>query len=319
MKSLIVTFFLFTIYFLLTNCSENSTKPPPPIIEQRDTITISIEQTTHRSISLYLNHKLQLPKDQYVLNRIEGSDTSTFLLLSPDFSDTVIIDDNTGVGLTIDTEYSYFAYRLDSLNQPKDTSNVVTARTLPPTSHDFTWTEYIIGDGGELRDVWGMDENNVFATGYININDTIYGNVHWDGTKWTPIGGAGGNVIFGFTNDDIWELGNDVSYFDGNSWQSKAGKWIDGKFIVLDEVLASNGPYYAVWGTSSDNMYFGSGQGTTLCTGTGRKAAWKMFWKKTWYSEIYMDFQKKPYTPLHPTHLSTSEHYTFLMATPGQK
>ena len=80
--------------------------------------------------------------------------------------DTTIIDDDNGIGLLLDTTYTYFAVRVDSLGQLKDTSNIVTQKTLAPTSHNYTWQEFTIGDAGfsnALYDVWGTDENNVWA------------------------------------------------------------------------------------------------------------------------------------------------------------
>ena len=71
-----------------------------------------------------------------------------------------------------------YAVRVDSLGQLKDTSNIVTQKTLAPTSHNYTWQEFTIGDAGfsnALYDVWGTDENNVWAVGGVTINDTVYG------------------------------------------------------------------------------------------------------------------------------------------------
>ncbi|MCB0282156.1 MAG: hypothetical protein KDF60_06225 [Calditrichaeota bacterium] len=122
LKKYFLILFLLSFILCLSNCSDPATKPPPPTVEQqRDTITVSLEQTTHRSISVRLSKKLQVKSD-YVLNRIDQNDTTTISLLSSTFSDTVFIDDNDGAGLTIDSEYRYFAYRLDSLNMFKDTT-----------------------------------------------------------------------------------------------------------------------------------------------------------------------------------------------------
>jgi hypothetical protein len=164
--------------------------------------------------------------------------------------DTTIIDDADGEGLQLETSYVYYAVRIDSANAEKDSSAFITAQTLGATSHDYTWEEITIGDDGysnALYDVWGTDENNVYAVGGFNINGTNYGVYHWDGNTWTPIADAGGYAIFVFSENDIWVAGGEVFHFDGNRWS-----------MITDNVIRNNIEYRAVWGTSSENMYFGN-------------------------------------------------------------
>ena len=99
MKNLII-FSILNFSFLIFNCSESPTKPPPTVVETRDTITVSIEQVTHRSISVGVNHRVTLKRSSYVVNRISGLDTFAFVPFALLQSDTVIIDDNGGAGLT---------------------------------------------------------------------------------------------------------------------------------------------------------------------------------------------------------------------------
>jgi len=203
--------------FLILNCSDEPTQPPPTIMEIRDTIAVAIDQVTHRSISLRLSKTIN-EKSSYALNRSSGLDTFTFVPFALSQRDTVFIDDNHGEGLTIDNEYSYFAYRIDSTGSPKDTGNAITTRTLAVTSHDFTWTEYTLGSG-ELRDVWGTDENNVYAVGSVKFGDSTFGVIKWDGNEWKPelfIGGK--QTIYGFSEKDIWIGGGSVKHFDGQKW-----------------------------------------------------------------------------------------------------
>ena len=120
--------------------------------------------------------------------RTLNSITTTVAEFSILVKDTTIIDDNNGTGLLLDTTYTYFAVRVDSVGQLKDTSNIVTQKTLAPTSHNYTWQEFTIGDWqSALYDVWGTDENNVWAVGSVTINDTVYGVLKWNGIEWLPV------------------------------------------------------------------------------------------------------------------------------------
>ena len=58
----------------------------------------------------------------------------------------------------------------------------VTQKTLAPTSHNYTWQEsQLVTWQSALYDVWGTDENNVWAVGTVMINDTAYGVLKWNG------------------------------------------------------------------------------------------------------------------------------------------
>jgi hypothetical protein len=170
-------------------------------------------------------------------------------------TDTTIIDDDNGAGLLLDTTYSYYAVIIDSTGNVKDTSNTVTARTLAPTTHNYTWTEYTIGEWqSALYDVWGTDENNVYAVGTVALNNTYYGVIRWDGNNWLPEKEIGGlSAVYGFTGNDIWVAGTLVFHFDGNNWTE-----------VNDPVLNDNIPYTSIWGTSSSNLYFGNQWGKII-------------------------------------------------------
>ncbi len=203
-----------------------------------------------------------MKSDRYILNRISKLDTFSFLPFRFSLPDTLIIDDKNGQGLALDSEYSYFAYRIDSAGIAKDTSATISAKTLAATSHDFTWTEYTLGSG-ELYDVWGTDENNVYAVGAVKFGDSTFGVIKWDGVEWKPELFRGGqSAVFGFTENDIWVAGNGgVFHFDGSNWQ-----WIDhysqnSQSFPLDQVLYDNTPYRAIWGTSSENLYFAGREG----------------------------------------------------------
>ncbi len=258
-KILLLTFafLIFTFAFSLVSC--NTTEPhvdktPPETV--KDTITIQVTQTTHRSITLKVKSTFNKPaKSIELYRRRENKDTlvesyTAFTL------EKEIIDDDSGKGLIIDTEYKYFAVRVDTANKQIDTSEIISAKTLPPTSHDYTWQEFTIGDEGNsnvLYDVWGTDENNVYAVGNITINDTTYSVIHWDGHTWQPSRKSGIlSAVYGFSKEDIWAVGTSVNHYDGTIWHR-----IDNDDVVLHD----NKEYTCIWGTSSKNLYLGNAWG----------------------------------------------------------
>jgi len=254
MKRLLSSFvFYLFVSISLLSCTQDEvliTPPPPPVV--KDTITVSIESFTHRSVTLRIQSTVHSSQSSIKVLRSFNS-TETIIAEFPlEVADTTITDDDNGVGLLLDTTYTYFAVRVDSLGEWKDTSNTVIQKTLAPTSHDYTWQEYNFGDAGypnKLLDVWGTDENNVWACGGVKINDTVYGIIKWDGTEWKPISQAGGVAIFGFSEEDIWTVGGSIFHFDGVDWKD---------LTYTDTVFSENQSYTSLWGTSSSDMYFGN-------------------------------------------------------------
>ncbi len=261
MKQILIALTLLYFSLALLSCKkDNPVIPPiePPVL--KDTVTVSVEGVTHRSVELRVQSTVN--NDQLTIEIYRTLSSKDTLLSSYPITrtDTTIIDDDNGEGLLLDTEYKYYAVTRDSTGEIKDTSNTVSARTLAPTSHDYTWRETTIGDfGSVLYDVWGTDENNVYAVGIININGDSYGVIHFDGAEWYPIEDTvGGTAIFGFKDDDIWVAGGGVYYFNGNNWRRIDAKSINNQLIPLDTVLFYNAPYTSLWGTSSNDMYLGS-------------------------------------------------------------
>ena len=254
-------FFICAFLLLVASLSCDSTEPPaivPPPDIIKDTITVSIESFTHRSVTLrVLSTVHSLQSSIKVLRSFNN--TETIIAEYPlEVIDTTITDDDNGIGLMLDTTYTYFAIRVDSLGEEKDTSNIVTQKTLAPTSHNYTWQEYTFGDAGypnTLYDVWGTDENNVWVVGGMEINGIFYGGLHWDGIQWNPDSTVGGSVIFGFSSNDIWVAGGGIFYYDGAKWNG---------IEDTDEILHDNVPYTSLWGTSSSDMYFGNAWGKII-------------------------------------------------------
>ena len=150
--------------------------PVEPPVALKDTLTLSVEQVTHRSIVVDVKTTANNPNSTVELYRQLDSTRTLVAEFPITIKDTIVTDDNSGNDLQLNTEYKYYAVRIDSAGGKKDTSNIITAKTLAATSFNYTWQEFSIGDPGSvLYDVWGTDENNVYACGRITFNDTVYG------------------------------------------------------------------------------------------------------------------------------------------------
>jgi hypothetical protein len=221
--------------------------PPPPPPVYKDTITVAVEDITHRSITVNIKTTSNNPKSTIKFFRIFNSTETQVSEYNITVNDTSIIDD----GLQINTTYSYYAVRIDTTGIRKDSSNLVEANTLDTTNQNYIWQEFIIGEmGSQLIDIWGTDENNVYACGSVTINDTVYGILKWNGSEWLPEKKVGGfSTIFGFSNSDIWAVGGAVWHYDGTEWE---------EYTFRDPVITNNISYSSIWGTSSNNLYFGN-------------------------------------------------------------
>ncbi|GJQ43374.1 MAG: hypothetical protein HND39_08685 [Ignavibacteriota bacterium] len=254
-SALSIIFILLVIY----NCKDEPpvVPPPPPPAGVSDTITLSVEQVTHRSIIINIKTTTNNPNSFLKLYRQYNNTDTLAAEYAITIADTSIIDDNNGNDLQLNTSYTYYAVRIDTTGERKDSSSFITAATLAATNFNYTWQEFALGDPGSvLFDVWGTDENNVYGCGVIIMGDTVYGVMHWNGAEWKPVKRNGGlEAIFGFTNNDIWTVGGSIFHFDGLEWK---------EIMFYDQILVDNLPYYSVWGTNSNNVYFGSGRGKII-------------------------------------------------------
>jgi hypothetical protein len=273
METYMKTLFNFPLFVLTATLfiSCNTTEPPiitplPPVV--KDTLTVSVESFTHRSITLKIQSTANSPQSAIRVFRSFNSNTTAIAEYPIQTTDTTIIDDNNGTGLLLDTTYTYYAVRVDSLGQLKDTSNIVIQKTLAPTSHNYTWQEFTIGDAGfnnSLYDVWGTDEYNVWAVGTVMISDTAYGVLKWNGVEWKGVKKIGGvSAIYGFSNNEVWAVGGAVEKWDGVKWNRIDVSIINGHVTIKDSILFYNNPYTSIWGTSSSNLYLGNAWGKII-------------------------------------------------------
>ncbi|QQS36339.1 MAG: hypothetical protein IPM56_19215 [Ignavibacteriales bacterium] len=256
-----VFFILFLLLIFISNsCKEDPPvippPPPPPVL--KDTLTVAVIDVTHRSASLNVQCTMNNVHSLVRLYRLFNSNETLVSEFPITVHDTTIIDDNNGTGLLLNTNYFYYAVRIDTLGERKDSSNLVEAVTPDTTSHNYTWQEIIIGDAGysnALYDVWGTDENNVWAVGGLMIGGKFYGALHWNGIEWIPDSTVAGYAIYGFSPEDIWVVGGSVFHFNGTIWEDYTNR---------DRVLHDNQNYTSVWGTSSSNLYLGNEWGKII-------------------------------------------------------
>jgi len=255
--------------FVLLNfgCKKSPTEPPsPPTQEIRDTLTLTLKTYSHRSVTLAL-HTTAYYKTSFikVIRALNGTET-VLANYSNSISDTLIFDDDGGTGLYQDTSYTYYALRIDTLGIAKDTSNTLTFKTLGLTTHEYDWSTTTTGIWQSvLVDVWGTDENNIYAVGGVRLNNTTYGIMKWSNNEWVPEQVGGGMyAITGFSDNDIWVVGEAVQHYDGNQWKRIDATSSGNQEIPLNQVFYDNKPYSSIWGNSSTDVYFGSQRGTIV-------------------------------------------------------
>jgi len=160
-----------------------------------------------------------------------------------------------------------FIVLLFSLACKRDFSPFLKTDLPDKTSHEFTWaTDTIIADAYqiELYDLWGTDENNIWAVGHSDL--IRYRIWHYDGSAWENVYVQSvGHVptyseIFGFSENDFWIVGYGVKSDD-----SPAVGYIlhyDGSWNRMDNL---DMPIIeSVWGSSSKDMYFGCFKGEII-------------------------------------------------------
>ncbi len=269
MKQKFFLLITLTAVLLMVGCNKSSPPTEPPLDEViKDTVNIAVDDITHRSISVNVQCTMNNVQWKVSLYRTLNGIDKLVAFFPVTVKDTNIIDDNNGNGLLLDTEYKYYATLTDTADELQEKTELITAKTLAPTSHNYTWQEITIGDANYpsnvLYDVWGTDENNVWAVGGVSINNTFYGVFYWNGSEWIPDSTAGGYAIYGFSNNDIWTVGGGVFHYNGSKW-SRVDANDTGQYVVpIDKILHDNIPYTSIWGTSSNNLYLGSERGKII-------------------------------------------------------
>jgi len=169
--------------------------------------------------------------------------------------DTLIMDN----GLNPATTYNFKAYWMDGLVR-KDSSDLVTVTTGDTTSHNFIWEIDTLGSSGSyLNDVAIINENDIWVVGNIETDSMQYNAAHWDGSEWELIDIYSNTLdlysIQYFNENDIWvtDICSPI-HWDGNEWTL-----YHLQNMGLD-ACAGN----AIWGTSSNDMYFVGDNGSIV-------------------------------------------------------
>ena len=161
--------------------------------------------------------------------------------------------------------YSFFveAYSID--NKLKDTSKTIMVKTLSPTSHSITWQiDTLDNTGNFLSDVWGLNENNIWAVGRIWVLEGQTGVIFWNGIKWNYHSSPGAYLesIYGFNNNQLVVAGlygtnGFVAIWDGDRWKETN---FFNYFPNGDTVWALR----SIWGNSPNDVWAVGDKGTII-------------------------------------------------------
>ena len=249
-------FILTTTLFISCNTTEPPIiTPPPPDLRK---ITLTFEDASCTEVWLKIKaDSLTLPAELTLKQYIPTGDSLSQIFVLNTQDSVIYID-----SLLPNQTYKYQAV-LNTDTTIK--SEKVTAQTLEPTSHNFTWQTWEFGQHSSsvLYDVAIIDENNIWAVGEIYMNDSLgnpdynaYNAVHWDGTKWelkriytysacNAVDYAPLKAICAFSDTEIvLTSGGSIGWFDGVTNRTDCS---------INPLLT--GAINKIWGTSSNDLY----------------------------------------------------------------
>jgi len=255
--------FMFTTLLLAAFLSCNSVEPPPDD-SAANTITLTAEWTDLYRINVKWNRAKAdtLEPFTYRLTQTDeqgNKTTKEFIITGADTNYTAGEVDSLPMG----TRYWFNVEGYNSEGKLKDTSRTLSAKTLSPTSHDIVWQIDTLGNGF-LYDVWGVDENNVWAVGAANVQGGSSGIIKWDGNNWNVFPSFAGikQGIFGFDENNIFVVGDYtnrgvVGIWNGSNWT----EYRDDYFISRGDTVY---PLRSVWGSSPTDVWAVGDNGTII-------------------------------------------------------
>jgi hypothetical protein len=230
---------VFVLFFSLMQITCKSDPPVVPPIDPpySQTIFLSVADSGLTEVYLSLSMADTLPPRVFELFRNNNKILSGSL-----FGKETTLVDTTAL---LNTSYYYQAFRLENVTR-KDSSNVVSTRTLDTTSHEFAWTEYTFGNWSPnvLRDIEIESDTKIIAVGTISTRDssgnsTEYNVIKQENNTWKlqrflsnaqilfP-GSIGDDSIFaeGTTlrinsSNDIWLAAGNMHLLTQSSWKQE--------------------------------------------------------------------------------------------------
>lgn len=176
MKKIVIPI-LFVLIFISLNCETT---------EPLDTTRLSISMVDVSVKEAYLKIHVKSPNPGETVELQRNGKT---VMVFPSRSDTLIAD----TSLNENTTYSYRLI-LSHNSTKSSVSNDLSLTTLSPSSHNFTWKEFRLGDAdimSSFTDVLVLGDNDIWASGEIYFKDSLngyhedcYGAAHWDGSNW---------------------------------------------------------------------------------------------------------------------------------------
>ncbi|MFA4907672.1 MAG: hypothetical protein WC602_05370 [archaeon] len=256
-KTAMFTIFLIVATVLAMSCKECPTEP------EEYAIDISADFVGASRVRLLVSvsdsgdvRDFGIKRDGVVITRgqLSGKDT--------------LITDST---VKPATDYQYQGIVFDDENVI-DRSETIDVTTLDTTSHEIEWKIERFGCtyvGSHLRDVCIISEDDIWAVGSIETEETLhsdtldpYNAVHWNGGKWelerinpyyrgdsisSPM-----ESIYAFSSSDIWANSGVPIHGDGKEWTL---------FHLYDMGYALSGSLLRCWGDGVNNLYFSGRKG----------------------------------------------------------
>lgn len=176
MKSRVV---LLSLLITLLACRDS-----PPGLEDQP-ITLRLEDASCTELWLHIQSQSRGSRGEVLLMR-DGAQVRTFTFHG---MDTLLLEEGLQPGRT----YAYQAAQT-GLVGAIGRSNLLQARTLDTTSHEFTFETTLLGDGNGsvLRDVVIVNDTLAFAVGAIHVRDSlgrwdpdVYNLAIWNGSTWS--------------------------------------------------------------------------------------------------------------------------------------
>jgi hypothetical protein len=251
---LFITILFLGISLTSITCKDVGVQP------QDKTFTLTVDDASCTEVYLSLKIGIGISSRTVTLKR----DTITLFTKTIDAAETTITDTN----LLPNHTYNYTAQLLNS----SLTSNS-TARTMDTTSHAWSFTTTLLGDGSSSSVLYDVaivstDPPLAYAVGKIYRNDTVFNAAKWDGQQWElkmitvnynsnwispPLNG-----VFAFSATDIWFSSGVPIHGDGNVWTQY-------HLFDMGVLTQSDGSINKIWGSNSSNdIYFVGNKGTIV-------------------------------------------------------